>query len=194
MNGISSREKRSTASRESVSTATRSTVSPNRIRVVVRRIDNSSGAVAAAETFDDAVAQLETGFANALQNQLAAAARLRHRIAPDNRERSGRPEAVAIRGADFVRLGPRLAGRAAHSHAIVAEIFDRQREERNRDIGAEIVVRIADFVDELLLDGHRRDAAARAARLGDDAASVFGDFDDRKSDVRRRRARRASRC
>ena len=183
MNGISSREKRSTA---------RASRPPRRlaarflriIRLVVRGPNNSGGAVAAAEAFDDAVSQLETGFANALQNQFAAAARLRHRIAPDNRQRSGRSEAVAIRGADFVRLRPRLARCAAHSHAIVAEIFDRQRKERNRDVGAEIVVRVADFVDELFLYRHRRDAAARAARLGDDAASVFGDFDDRKSDVR----------
>ena len=127
MNGISSREKRSTASRESDSTATRSTVSAKPSGASCRGTSDADGAVAAAEAFNDAVAQFESGFTNALQNQFAATARLGHRISPDDRERSRRPEAIAKRGADFKHLGARLAGRTAYSNTIVAEIFNGQR-------------------------------------------------------------------
>ena len=129
-----------------------------------------------------------------LTNNFAAAASLRGCVAADNRQRSGGAKAIAKGGTDFKGVGPRLASSTAHADAIVAKVFHGQSEKRNRNVGAEIIRRVADFVKSCSLTVGSCDATARAARLGDDAASVIRYFDDWKADVRGRRACRASRC
>src|SRR4051794_14489205 len=137
-----------------------------------------------ANCFDNRIAQCKTRIANTLHNKRADAARFGPCISADNGQRAGCSEAVAECGADFQRLRTRLAGCAADSDAIVAEIFRRELQKRYGNIRAQIIARVADLVDQLFLDRHFGNAAARASGLRDDGASVTGYLDDWEADVR----------
>src|SRR5213078_3956980 len=97
-----------------------------------------------------------------LANNRARALRLGDTIPPDHRQRRRGAIAGTIRRADLVILRRRPTGRAADADAIVAEIVDAQCEKRYRAIGAEIIRRIAQLVEQLLLDDHLADRAAGA--------------------------------
>src|SRR4051812_5942088 len=98
---------------------------------------------------DNHVAQCKTRIANTLQNKCADATRFRPRVPADNGQCAGCSKAVAESGADFQRLRTRLAGCAADSHAIVAKIFNDHRYKRNGNIWAQVIVRVANLVDQL---------------------------------------------
>ena len=148
--------------------------------------DSQHGFVAkwGTHTFHDTVPQFDARFMYALQNEFSAAAGFFHGLSADDRQRSGCSEPVAIRGTDFQCRGRRRSDRAADSYPIVAEIVDVERQKRNRRIRAEVVRRIADFINELFLDGHSRDSATRVTRFCDDTSSVARHFHDRKAEVR----------
>ena len=95
-------------------------------RIFLVRADDTTNCL------DNRVSQCKTRVANTLQNKRADATRFGLCIATNNGQRSSRSKAVAECGTDFERLGTRLAGRAADSDAIVAEIFNREFQETIR--------------------------------------------------------------
>ncbi len=90
-------------------------------------------------------------------------------------------EAAVEAHRDLEQLGPRTTGGARHSDAILLELGDRDGGEVGRDVGRQVAGGIVDLVEELLLHGRRRDAAAGTGKLGDDGATITADLGDREA-------------
>ena len=71
----------------------------------------------------------------------------------------------------------------ANRDTVVSAVIDRQRKQRNRRVGREVGIRIADLVEKLFLDRLLADSASAAARFRDDATPIRGDFGNRKADA-----------
>src|SRR5258705_7120486 len=91
-----------------------------------------------ANCLDNRVSQCKARAQNTLQNKCADATRFGPCITTNNRQCSSRSKAVAECGTDFQRLRSRLAGCAADSDAIVAQIFDPEFQKRYGNIRAKI--------------------------------------------------------
>ena len=67
--------------------------------------------------------------------------------------------AMTIGGADFVGRRRWTAGCARNVHAIRARLLHAQGQKGNVHVGRKIIAGVTDLIEQLLLDGRRRDAA-----------------------------------
>ncbi|MCY1526571.1 hypothetical protein D9M68_616030 [compost metagenome] len=94
--------------------------------------------------------------------------------------RLGQP-AAAVADVDLEFFGARMAGDAAHRHAIRAQLGHAGLAEVRDDIRRQIARGIVHFIQQLFLDGAGIDHAAGAVRLADDELAVGVDLGYREA-------------
>ena len=93
-------------------------------------------------------------------------------VGPGIDERADALVAVVVGDGDFVKIGLWVARDAEDLDAVFACRFEIDRCEIGDDVGRNVFVRIAHFVEKLLFDGLNVDAAAGVVVFGDDELAV----------------------
>src|SRR5262245_40081486 len=99
--------------------------------------------VAASQAFDKRPLGLQSRFGQPIEPDLSRLTGLGDRILSENGQHARCAEAGAISCTYLVAVGRPAASRTADAHAVVAQVFDAQCQERNRRIRTEVIARVA---------------------------------------------------